>query len=33
LGGDMEIIQKVGVPFFKEALIAAYNVSEVMKKI
>lgn len=25
LGGDMEIIQKVGVPFFKEALIAAYK--------
>ncbi len=25
LGGDMGIIQKVGVPFFKEALIAAYK--------
>jgi tyrosyl-tRNA synthetase len=25
LGGDMEIIQKIGVPFFKEALIAAYK--------
>lgn len=25
LGGDMEVIQKVGVPFFKEALIAAYK--------
>lgn len=25
LGGNMEIIQKVGVPFFKEALIAAYK--------
>jgi len=25
LGGNMSIIQKVGVPFFKEALIAAYK--------
>jgi len=25
LGGDMKIIQKIGVPFFKEALIAAYK--------
>lgn len=25
LGGDMETIQKIGVPFFKEALIAAYK--------
>jgi tyrosyl-tRNA synthetase len=25
LGGNMEIIQKIGVPFFKEALIAAYK--------
>ena len=25
LGGDMEVIQKIGVPFFKEALIAAYK--------
>jgi len=25
LGGNMETIQKVGVPFFKEALIAAYK--------
>ncbi len=25
LGGNMEVIQKVGVPFFKEALIAAYK--------
>jgi len=25
LGGDMTIIQKIGVPFFKEALIAAYK--------
>lgn len=25
LGGDMKIIQKVGVPFFREALIAAYK--------
>jgi len=25
LGGDMAIIQKIGVPFFKEALIAAYK--------
>lgn len=25
LGGDMKIIQEVGVPFFKEALIAAYK--------
>ncbi|MBS3084176.1 tyrosine--tRNA ligase [Candidatus Pacearchaeota archaeon] len=25
LGGKMEVIQKIGVPFFKEALIAAYK--------
>ncbi|MBI2629926.1 tyrosine--tRNA ligase [Candidatus Pacearchaeota archaeon] len=25
LGGDMDIIQKIGVPFFKEALIAGYK--------
>jgi len=25
LGGDMKIIQEIGVPFFKEALIAAYK--------
>jgi tyrosyl-tRNA synthetase len=25
LGGDMKVIQEVGVPFFKEALIAAYK--------
>lgn len=25
LGGNMEVIQKIGVPFFKEALIAAYK--------
>lgn len=25
LGGDMEVIQKIGVPFFREALIAAYK--------
>jgi tyrosyl-tRNA synthetase len=25
LGGDMKIIQEIGVPFFKEALVAAYK--------
>lgn len=25
LGGDMDTIQKIGIPFFKEALIAAYK--------
>lgn len=25
LGGNMDVIQKIGVPFFKEALIAAYK--------
>lgn len=25
LGGDMNIIQKIGVPFFREALVAAYK--------
>jgi tyrosyl-tRNA synthetase len=25
LGGDMKVIQEIGVPFFKEALIAAYK--------
>ena len=25
LGGDMKVIQKIGVPFFKEAMIAAYK--------
>ena len=25
LGGNMKVIQKVGVPFFREALIAAYK--------
>lgn len=28
LGGDMDVIQKIGIPFFKEALIAAYKCLE-----